>query len=138
MIMVRVVPHRAGRIYRPAAEDGHESRGQRGVVLGDGRTDARRPPAHARCARPGVDSLVWEQEVLLLDHTGDHAGPARLVARADAGAIVAVKVLVEEDQIPPVRIFLELRGATVDRAAAIGATDEDADHAPRELVRDLR
>ena len=40
------------------------------------------------------------------------------MARADAGAGVAVKVLVEEDEVLPVRVVVELLGATVDRPAA--------------------
>src|SRR5215204_2904433 len=47
-------------------------------------------------ARPDLDGAVWQQQVLLLDHPSDQAGPARLVARADSGAVVAVEVLVEE------------------------------------------
>jgi hypothetical protein len=35
------------------------------------------------------------------------AGPARLVAGAEAGAIIAVEVLVEEDIVTPVRVVLE-------------------------------
>src|SRR3954454_14466546 len=47
--------------------------------------------------RPDLDGAVRQQQVLLLDHPGDQAGPARLVARADAGPVVAVEVLVKED-----------------------------------------
>ena len=49
-------------------------------------------------ARPDLDGAVWQQQMLLLDHPSDQAGPARLVAGADAGAVVAVEVLVEEDR----------------------------------------
>src|SRR4051812_10087259 len=85
-------------------------------------------------ARPDLDGAVWQQQVLLLDHASDHTGPARLVARADAGAIVAVEILVEEDQILPVRVFLKLRRAAVDRAAAVVAPHEDTDQAARDLM----
>src|SRR5690349_6856097 len=37
----------------------------------------------------------------------DDAGPAGLVARAEARAVVAVEVFVEQDQVAPVRILLE-------------------------------
>src|SRR4051812_10468190 len=43
-------------------------------------------------------------------------GPAGLVARAYAGAIVTVEVLVEQDQVTPMRVVLQHRLSTVDRA----------------------
>ena len=42
-----------------------------------------------------------------LDQRGDEPGPPRLVRRAESGAVVAVEVLVEQDQVAPVRIVLE-------------------------------
>src|SRR4249920_2252223 len=57
---------------------------------------------------------------------GDHAGPARLMARAEPRSVVAVEVLVEQDQVPPVGVLLELLGAAVDRAASRGIAQEDA------------
>ena len=38
----------------------------------------------------------------------DDAGPAGLMTGAQAGAVVAVEVLVEQDEIAPVRVLLEL------------------------------
>src|SRR5262245_31808352 len=55
----------------------------------------------------------------------DNAGPAGLVAGAEAGAVVAVEVLVEEDVVAPVRVVLELLGAAVDRPTAAGVAPED-------------
>src|SRR5262245_41820069 len=43
-----------------------------------------------------------------LHERGDQARPARLVAGPDAGAALAVEVLVEEDVVAPMRIALEL------------------------------
>ena len=43
-----------------------------------------------------------------LDDPRDHSGPPGLVARAEARAVVAVEVLVEEEVVAPVRVFLEL------------------------------
>ena len=40
------------------------------------------------------------------------------MAGAEAGAVVAVEVFVEIDQIAPVRVFLELPRAAVDRTPA--------------------
>ena len=49
----------------------------------------------------------------------DQAGPAGLVARAEAGAVVAVEVLVEEQQVAPVRVLLEQPLAAVDGSATV-------------------
>src|SRR3954447_26038393 len=91
----------------------------------------------SRSARGPISVARVEQQVLLLDHARDHAGPARLVARTDAGAVVTVEVLVEEDQVPPVRVLLELRGAAVGRTMAVAVPHEDADQAAGDLMRDL-
>jgi hypothetical protein len=42
------------------------------------------------------------------------------MAGTDAGSIVAVEVLVEQDVIVPVRILLELPRSAVDRPSAFG------------------
>src|SRR5947209_10257780 len=73
----------------------------------------------------------------LLEELGDEAGPARLVARADAGAVVAVEVLVEQNHVAPVRVALELLRVAEDRPAAVLAAQEDPREAPRELGRHL-
>src|SRR5207249_9209046 len=69
----------------------------------------------------------------LLEELGDEAGPARLVARADAGAVVAVEVLVEQNDVAPVRVALELLRGAEDRPAAVFAAQEDPREAPRDL-----
>jgi len=66
----------------------------------------------------------------LLEQFGHEPRPARLVARADAGAVVAVEVLVEEEQVAPVGIALELFSAAVDRPAAIRVAQEDTREPP--------
>jgi len=38
-----------------------------------------------------------------LDQPGHEAGPPGLVRGAEPGAVVAVEVLIEEDQVPPMR-----------------------------------
>jgi len=43
-----------------------------------------------------------------LDYFRHDTGPARLVAGAKAGAVVAVEILVEQDMVAPVRVVLEL------------------------------
>src|SRR3982751_6786491 len=67
----------------------------------------------------------------------DDARPSGLVARAEARAVVAVEVLVEQNQIPPVRIGLELLGSTVDRTPPLAVAQEDAGEPPRQLLRDV-
>ena len=58
----------------------------------------------------------------LLQQLGDEPGPASLVTRPDSAPVIAVEVLVKEDEVTPVRIVLESRVATVDRATAIGVS----------------
>jgi hypothetical protein len=48
-----------------------------------------------------------------LDDAGDQPGPARLVAGAEPGAVVAVEVLVEQDLVLPLGIGLEALGVGV-------------------------
>src|SRR5436309_9342780 len=62
----------------------------------------------------GVGPLAELQRALGIDggeemHDAGHdSGPARLVAGAEAGAVVAVEVLVEQDAVAPVRVLQEL------------------------------
>ena len=67
------------------------------------------------------------------DEVGDQRGPACLVGGADTTAGVAVEVLVEGQQVVPVRVALEEVDVTEDRAAAAGVVEEDRneDRAPR-------
>src|SRR5262249_10287261 len=73
----------------------------------------------------------------LLQQLGHEARPPRLMARADAGAVVAVEVLVEPDQVAPVRILLERAHPTVHRSPAIRASQEDPGEPTRQLGRDV-
>ena len=50
--------------------------------------------------------------------------PACLVAGAKPSPVIAVKILVEQDQVAPVRIVLKLLGAAVDRSAAFSIARE--------------
>src|SRR4051794_6631641 len=74
---------------------------------------------------------------LLLDQLGDEAGPAGLVARAQARTVVAVEVLVEEQMVAPVRVDLDFLRPAEDRPPALLVAQEDADQPPGELVGDL-
>src|SRR4029453_17355029 len=84
-----------------------------------------------RGARPGARA-AWAFAALL-DELGHQPGPARLVVGPDAGAVVAVEVLVEEDEVAPVGIALEAFGRSVDGAPAVAATQEQVGEAPRQL-----
>src|SRR5262245_55152295 len=59
-----------------------------------------------------------------LDQPSDETRPARLMAGAQARAVVAVEVLVEQDQVAPVRVRLEFSGASVDGASALLVAQE--------------
>src|SRR6476661_2344415 len=54
------------------------------------------------------------------DKVRDDAGPAGLVRGSDALARVAMEVLVEQQQVVPLRIRLELLDRAVDGAATLG------------------
>ena len=81
--------------------------------------------------RLGVDA---PEEV---EQRRDEAGPPGLVAGAEPGAVVAVEVLVEQDQVAPVRIVLELRRAAVHRPPPVVVAQERRRQPPRDLLRDL-
>ena len=61
-----------------------------------------------------------------LNKAGYKSGPAGLVTCAHSSAVVAVKIFVEENQILPIGVLLELLGTAVDGPSSILA-GEDAD-----------
>ncbi len=68
------------------------------------------------------------------DQVGDEPRPAGLVRRAEAGAGVAVEVLVERDQVVPGRVALEQLVAAEDRPPPVRALEEDPGQ-PRRRAR---
>src|SRR4029077_3616192 len=56
----------------------------------------------------------------------DYSSPSGLVAGAQSGAVIAVEILVEQDVVFPVRIFLELLGTAIDGPLAVGIAEKDA------------
>src|SRR5262249_47574323 len=72
-----------------------------------------------------------------LNEPRDDSCPASLVAGADARAVIAVEVLVEQNEIAPVWVGLEFRGRAVDRALAGLVAQEDATQTPGNLLADL-
>src|SRR5262252_6197340 len=73
----------------------------------------------------------------LVDERGDQPRPARLTRCAQPRPRVSVEVLVEEDQIPPVRILLELADGSVDGPPPRLVAREDADHPVGDVLRHL-
>jgi hypothetical protein len=59
------------------------------------------------------------------DQARNHTRPSRLMTGADTGAIVAMKVLVEQQTIPPVGILLEFFRFPEHRPLAGLITQED-------------
>src|SRR5262245_52910081 len=85
----------------------------------------------SRCLRVYHRRVLAHLEHLLargrreqVHHAGDDAGPPGLMARPQARPIVAVEVLVEEDQVPPVRVLLELCRTTINRTPAVLSLQE--------------
>src|SRR5262245_1944504 len=70
----------------------------------------------------------------LADQLGHEGCPARLVAGAQPGAVVAVEVLEEGHPVLPVRVGLEEADVAQDGAAALGVSEEDPDEAASDLV----
>ena len=67
----------------------------------------------------------------------DRAGPPCLVAGAETCPIVAVEIFVEQDQVAPVRIFLELLRASVHRPPAVRVAKERGCQPALDLLRNL-
>ncbi len=63
----------------------------------------------------------------LFDQFCDETSPTGLMAGADPGPIVAMKVFVEEDKVFPVRIILENLKSAGDGTAATRIAKEDVD-----------
>src|SRR5215472_14887823 len=54
-----------------------------------------------------------------MHRAGDQTTPPGLMARSQAGAVVAVEVLIERDAIAPVGVFLKLFGSSVHWPATV-------------------
>jgi hypothetical protein len=65
--------------------------------------------------------------------SGNGSGPAGLMAGPKSGAIVAMEVLVKQEVIAPMGIFLKLPAAPINRPPAIRVPEKD----PSEPTRDL-
>ena len=67
-------------------------------------------------------------------HLSDQRRPAGLMARAAGRARVAVEVLVEQHQVPPVRVVGEARVVAVAGPAAVRVGQEEPRQPRGELV----
>ena len=54
------------------------------------------------------------------------SGPSGLVAGPKPGAVVPVEILVEQNVVSPVRVFLKLLGSVIDGALAVRIAPKDA------------
>src|SRR5512147_1245610 len=88
-------------------------------------------PRPTRRATAELDSAL----AALLKELGHETCPARLVGRADAAPVVAVEILVEENQVAPVRVALEARVAAVGGPVAVAVTQEEPGETTREVGR---
>src|SRR5579871_6985436 len=66
---------------------------------------------------------------VLLDEFGDERRPAGLVAGAESGAVVAVKILIERNVIAPQRAALKELVRAEDGPAPVGVAREDSHEA---------
>src|SRR5579864_3136728 len=69
----------------------------------------------------------------LLQKLGDQRGPAGLMARSQARAVVAVEIFVKQRIIAEIRIVLESLRAAEHRPAAAGVAQKQSRQAPRQL-----
>src|SRR5262245_19137060 len=77
------------------------------------------------CIEPLLQHLLGIQSYEGRHQPRDQSGPPGLVAGAYARPIVSVEVLVEQDQIAPVRVVLELPAPTVHGSASLSVAQED-------------
>src|SRR3954465_7397057 len=89
---------------------------------------------HRRGARPSL----WRSLPALLEELRDQTRPARLVARTDAGAVVAVEVLMKRQVISEVGIGLQLLFGSEDCTAPALVPQEQRGEPPGQLRRHLR
>src|SRR5713101_4782908 len=68
---------------------------------------------------------------------GDDSRPASLVTGAEAGPVVAVKVLVKQDEIAPVRVLLERTCSAIDGSPAAFVLEEGVRKSAGDLFGDL-
>src|SRR5262245_18383066 len=96
-----------------------------------------RRPIAPRCRRIPRSSCRSSDLAEFVQELGDETCPPGLMAGAETGSRVAVKILVEEHEIPPVRVVVEERVRARDRPPARGVGQEDPREAAGELAGNL-
>ncbi len=71
------------------------------------------------CLKIPVSHGVTCDERVALDDSGYGAGPTGLMTRPDAGTVVAMEILMELDEVPPVGVVLEFLGPAINGAHAL-------------------
>ena len=67
--------------------------------------------------------------IQLSDHLGDNGTPTCLMTGSNARSTAAVEVFIEQEEITPERIILELFNRTVERTSTVGIAAENANQA---------
>src|SRR5262249_46362176 len=86
------------------------------------------PHLECPCGRDGGEEM---------HHTRNHTGPSGLMAGAEPSPVIAVEILVEENEVTPVRVLLELVAAAVNRAIALVVPEKDAFQTSCDFFSDL-
>src|SRR5438034_973033 len=73
-----------------------------------------------------------------VQNSGNGSRPAGLMAGPKSGSVITVEVLVKQEVLAPVRIFLKLPAAPIDRSSAILVPDKDPNEPARELLGHLK
>src|SRR5690349_5733018 len=66
----------------------------------------------------------------------DNSSPSGLMVRTEAGAVVAMEVFVEQEQVPPVGILLKLPRPAINRPPPVFVSNKDVVQSARKLVGD--
>src|SRR5437773_10573652 len=79
------------------------------------------------------EELLGRDGCKYMHGAGDDARPSRLVARAEAGPVVAVEVFVEQEIVAPVRVRVTPARSPLYGRPALAVPQEDAGHPARDL-----
>src|SRR5579871_235740 len=108
---------------------------ERSIALAAYTTSNRARFSHLSFARRQRGySVMLMLAPLLLNELGNQAGPAGLMARAQARAIIAMKIFMEEDVVAPMLVALQERIAAVERPPAAFIAQEEVDEPVREVI----
>src|SRR5215471_7258917 len=72
-----------------------------------------------------------------MHYTSNNSGPSGLMVGAEASSVVALEVLVEQDEISPMAIFLKLPVPPVHRPPSVLVPEKNIGQPMRKLLSDL-